>query len=85
MAVVVQSLGARSLLTCGSPRRDPCQAPDGAVYSECSSNEIGTVGGTGYQLDGTDNRDPILGIIVINPTLEFNPAVIKADGKFVML
>ena len=27
-------------------------------------------GGTGYQLDGTDNRDPILGIIVINPNLE---------------
>lgn len=26
--------------------------------------------GTGYQLDGTENRDPILGIIVINPTLE---------------
>jgi carboxypeptidase family protein/TonB-dependent receptor-like protein len=26
--------------------------------------------GTGFQLDGTDNRDPILGIIVINPTLE---------------
>ena len=26
--------------------------------------------GTNYQLDGTDNRDPILGIIVINPTLE---------------
>lgn len=26
--------------------------------------------GTGYQLDGTDNRDPMLGIIVINPTLE---------------
>ena len=26
--------------------------------------------GTSYQLDGTDNRDPILGIIVINPTLE---------------
>ena len=26
--------------------------------------------GTMYQLDGTDNRDPILGIIVINPTLE---------------
>ncbi len=29
-----------------------------------------TFSGTGYQLDGTDNRDPILGIIVINPTLE---------------
>ena len=26
--------------------------------------------GTGYQLDGTENRDPILGIIVINPALE---------------
>ena len=26
--------------------------------------------GTGYQLDGTENRDPILGIIVINPPLE---------------
>jgi hypothetical protein len=26
--------------------------------------------GTGYQLDGTENRDPILGIIVVNPTLE---------------
>src|SRR5688572_5356703 len=29
-----------------------------------------TFAGTGYQLDGTDNRDPILGIIVINPNLE---------------
>jgi outer membrane receptor protein involved in Fe transport len=26
--------------------------------------------GTGFQLDGTENRDPILGIIVINPNLE---------------
>jgi hypothetical protein len=26
--------------------------------------------GTSYQLDGTDNRDPILGIIVVNPNLE---------------
>ena len=26
--------------------------------------------GTSYQLDGTDNQDPVLGIIVINPTLE---------------
>ena len=26
--------------------------------------------GTSYQLDGTDNRDPVLGIIVINPNLE---------------
>jgi carboxypeptidase family protein/TonB-dependent receptor-like protein len=26
--------------------------------------------GTGYQLDGTENRDPILGIIVINPNID---------------
>jgi carboxypeptidase family protein/TonB-dependent receptor-like protein len=26
--------------------------------------------GTGYQLDGTENRDPILGIIVINPNFD---------------
>jgi carboxypeptidase family protein len=26
--------------------------------------------GTSFQLDGTDNRDPILGIIVINPNLD---------------
>src|SRR5215471_7090335 len=26
--------------------------------------------GTGYGLDGTDNQDPILGIIVINPSLD---------------
>ncbi len=29
-----------------------------------------TFAGTGYQLDGTDNRDPILGIIVINPNFD---------------
>src|SRR5690348_2960764 len=26
--------------------------------------------GTGYELDGTDNQDPILGIIVINPNVD---------------
>ena len=26
--------------------------------------------GTGFQLDGTDNQDPILGIIIINPNLD---------------
>ena len=26
--------------------------------------------GTGYELDGTDNQDPILGIIVINSNLD---------------
>jgi len=27
-------------------------------------------GGVGYELDGTDNQDPILGIIVVNPALD---------------
>ena len=27
-------------------------------------------GGTAFELDGTDNQDPILGIIVLNPTME---------------
>jgi hypothetical protein len=27
-------------------------------------------GGTAYELDGTDNQDPILGIIVVNPALD---------------
>src|SRR6266705_4848922 len=26
--------------------------------------------GTGYELDGTDNQDPILGIIIVNPNLD---------------
>ena len=26
--------------------------------------------GTGFQLDGTDNRDPLLGLVLINPNLE---------------
>ncbi|HEV2665920.1 MAG TPA: carboxypeptidase-like regulatory domain-containing protein, partial [Blastocatellia bacterium] len=26
--------------------------------------------GTGYQLDGTENRDPILGLIIVNPNFE---------------
>src|SRR5258708_18708558 len=26
--------------------------------------------GTGYELDGTDNQDPILGIIVVNPNID---------------
>ena len=41
--------------------------PQGSVQTMVSGQHFG---GTGYQLDGTENRDPILGIIVINPTLE---------------
>jgi hypothetical protein len=41
--------------------------PQGSVQTMVNGQHFS---GTGYQLDGTDNRDPILGLIVINPTLE---------------
>jgi hypothetical protein len=41
--------------------------PQGSVQIQVNGQHFS---GTGYQLDGTENRDPILGIIVINPTLE---------------
>jgi Carboxypeptidase regulatory-like domain/TonB dependent receptor-like, beta-barrel len=41
--------------------------PQGSTQTQVNGQHFS---GTGYQLDGTENRDPILGIIVINPTLE---------------
>ena len=41
--------------------------PQGSVQTMVNGQHFS---GTGYQLDGTENRDPILGIIVINPNLE---------------
>jgi len=41
--------------------------PQGSLQTKVNGQ---TFAGTGFYLDGTDNRDPILGIIVINPTLE---------------
>jgi hypothetical protein len=41
--------------------------PQGSVQTIVNGQ---TFSGTGFQLDGTDNRDVILGIIVINPTFE---------------
>ena len=41
--------------------------PQGSLQTQVNGQ---TFAGTGYQLDGTENRDPILGIIVINPNLE---------------
>lgn len=41
--------------------------PQGSLQIEVNGQHFS---GTGFQLDGTDNQDPILGIIVINPTLE---------------
>ncbi len=42
--------------------------------------------GTGYELDGTDNQDPILGIIIINPNLdsveEAKITLMNSDAEF---
>ncbi|HEX5082214.1 MAG TPA: carboxypeptidase-like regulatory domain-containing protein, partial [Blastocatellia bacterium] len=41
--------------------------PQGSIQTMVNGQNFS---GTGFQLDGTENRDPILGIIVINPNLE---------------
>ncbi len=41
--------------------------PQGSIQTMINGQHFS---GTGYQLDGTENRDPILGIIVINPNFE---------------
>ena len=41
--------------------------PQGSVQTMVNGQHFS---GTGYQLDGTENRDPILGIIVVNPNLD---------------
>jgi outer membrane receptor protein involved in Fe transport len=59
------------LLTPGTQRfgwtHASSENPQGSVQLVNSGQPFS---GTGFQLDGTDNQDPILGIIVINPTLE---------------
>ena len=41
--------------------------PQGSVQIQVNGQHFA---GTGFQLDGTDNQDPILGIIVINPNID---------------
>jgi hypothetical protein len=59
------------LLTPGTQRLSwnhaTSENPQGSVQTMVNGQHFS---GTGFQLDGTENRDPILGIIVINPTLE---------------
>ncbi len=45
----------------------PSENPQGSIQIVVNGQHFS---GTAFQLDGADNRDPILGIIVINPTLE---------------
>jgi hypothetical protein len=60
-----------SLLTPGVQRASfataPTENPQGAQGVEVNGSNYGSLG---YYLDGTDDREPIDGIIVINPTLD---------------
>lgn len=59
------------LLTPGSQRlgwqHAASENPQGSIQIMMNGQHFS---GTAYQLDGTDNRDPILGIIVINPNFD---------------
>lgn len=45
----------------------PTQNPEGTQAVESNGSNYGTLG---WELDGTDNREPVLGIIVVNPTVD---------------
>lgn len=48
-------------------QRTPTGNPQGTVSVEANGSNYGEMG---WYLDGTDDREPVLGIIVINPTLD---------------
>jgi hypothetical protein len=62
---------ALQLLTPGTQRvgwqHASSENPQGSVQIQVNGQHFS---GTDYQLDGTSNQDPILGIIVINPTID---------------
>jgi hypothetical protein len=62
---------AYQLLVPGSQRvswqHAPSENPQGSVQIQMNGQHFSF---TDYQLDGTSNQDPILGIIVINPTID---------------
>ena len=62
-ALVLASPGAQQL----GWSHASSENPQGSLQTKVNGQ---TFAGTGFMLDGTDNRDPILGIIVIIPTLE---------------
>lgn len=45
----------------------PTENPQGTQAVEANGSNYGTLG---WELDGTDNREPVLGDVVINPTLD---------------
>ena len=59
------------LLTPGTSRlgwnHASSENPQGSIQIQVNGQHFGS---TGYILDGTDNQDPILGIIVVNPAID---------------
>ena len=53
--------------------------PQGSVQMEVNGQLFSAMG---YELDGTTNQDPILGIIVINPTFDSLAEVKQANQNF---
>lgn len=66
-----RNLSQDTLLTQGVQRASfsiaPTENPQGATAVETNGSNYGTLG---WLLDGTDNREPVLGIVVVNPTLD---------------
>ena len=66
-----RNLSQFSLLTAGVQRSSfsisPTENPQGTVAVEANGSNYGSIG---WLLDGTDNREPVLGIIVVNPTID---------------
>ena len=71
LPVLDQNFAALQLLLPGSQTLSYSHAadenPQGSLQIEMNGQMFG---GTGFELDGTDNQDPLLGIIVINPALD---------------
>lgn len=71
LPIFERNFTAFQLLTPGTQRlmwqHAAAENPQGSIQIMVNGQHFS---GTSFQLDGTDNRDPILGIIVINPTLE---------------
>ena len=66
-----QNASQMELLVPGAQRSSfsiaPTQNPQGTFPVEINGTNYGTLG---WELDGTDNREPVLGIIVVNPTID---------------
>ena len=53
--------------------------PQGSVQTMVNGRYFDS---TGYELDGTVNQDPILGIIVVNPTMDSVNEVKQANQDY---